>query len=163
MNRAVPLALAVLLGAAISSACGGGMSHPPYTPQITAALVEVGYPPPPARVEFIPVRPKGGTVWLDGEWGWTGSKWSWTSGRWVMPPAGASFSPWTTTRDARGTVYFASGTWIDAGGARISAPAPLAVGRAMPGDVISPEGDSQKTGATPAASVSRSAPSAPQP
>lgn len=128
------------------------MPRPTYAQQKTSALALVAYPAPPARVEFIPPRPSGGTVWLDGEWAWTGSKWAWTPGRWVIPPPKAAFSPWTTVRDARGSVYFARGVWLDATGQPIPPPAPLAQGRASAGDVISPEGDNEKTGTPPASS-----------
>jgi hypothetical protein len=149
--------LLLLLGAVLAG-CDGDMPHPRYVQQKTAALEQVGYPAPPARVEFVPSRPPGNTVWLDGEWGWTGSKWAWTAGRWVVPPPGAMFSPWTTVRDARGNVYFASGVWSDAAGQSIPSPAPLASGRAAPGDIISPEGDNEKTGPSPASSSSGSHP-----
>jgi hypothetical protein len=147
-----------LLVAAVLPACDGEMPRPRYARQTTSALQQVGYPAPPARVEFIPARPRGNTVWLDGEWGWTGSKWAWTAGRWVVSPVGATFSPWTTVRDERGNVYFASGVWNDSAGQRLYSPPPLASGRAVPGDIISPEGDNEKTGAPAAPSSSGSHP-----
>ena len=148
--RGCPCALrgpgAVILTLVLQPACDGSMPHPRYAAQRTASLSEVGYPPPPARVELIPKRPPGDPVWLDGEWSWTGSKWSWTLGRWVIPPRGATFSPWTTVRDERGVVYFAGGMWNDALGQRLPAPPSLASGRAKAGDVTSPEGATEKTG-----------------
>jgi hypothetical protein len=147
---ALPVMLAML-------ACGGDLPRPRYVPQVSAALVPVGYPPPPARVEFIPESPRSGAVWIDGEWGWIGSKWAWTKGRWVEAPTNASFSPWTMVRDEVGTVYFASGIWKDQAGHPLPPPPPLAAGRARPGDVTSPEGDDEKTGpssAVPAPPVS---------
>jgi hypothetical protein len=68
------------------------------------------------------------------------------------------FSPWTTVRDDRGTVYFAGGLWTDAAGRQIPAPASLAYARAMAGDVVSPEGDNEKIGGGPSPSSSSSAP-----
>ena len=38
-------------------ACGSRLPHPPYVQQRTEALIPVGFPPPPARVEFIPKEP----------------------------------------------------------------------------------------------------------
>lgn len=143
-----PALLAVALPALASlSGCGASdLPRPRYVRQETAALTQVGYPAPPARVEFIPKQPRDGAVWLDGEWSWSGSKWAWTPGRWVMAPVGSRFSPWTTIRDERGTVYFASGVWKDASGHPIDAPAPLALAHSTAGDVTSQEGDSEKTG-----------------
>jgi hypothetical protein len=112
--------------------------------------MQVGYPPPPGRVEFIPARPKGERlVWLDGEWEWSGSKWGWTAGRWVVAPPDATFSPWTTVRDERGTVYFASGVWKDATGRALPPPPAIVTGRPTAGDVTSPSGDDEKTGVAP--------------
>jgi len=122
------------------------MPRPKYAQQKTASLTQVGYPPPPARVELIPAQPPGHPVWLDGEWAWTGSKWAWTVGRWVVPRQGATFSPWTTVRDDRGNVYFANGVWNDATGQPLPPPPALASGRARAGDVTSPEGANEKTG-----------------
>jgi hypothetical protein len=135
--------------AVVALSCAHEVPHPPYTSQTTADLELVGYPPPPARVEFIPTKPRAANAWIDGEWGWTGSKWTWTAGRWVSTPPSARFSPWTTVRDGQGDVYFASGVWRDARGAKIPSPAPLATGRSTPGDVTSPEGDDEKTAASP--------------
>ena len=137
-------ALGILL-IPILLACGADLPRPGYVAQETSALVAVGYPSPPARVEFIPPRPRAGTVWLDGEWAWSGSKWAWTRGRWVVAPPRARFSPWTTVRDERGIVYFAAGVWKDVSGHPIAHPDPLAVGQATVGDVMSPEGDAEKT------------------
>jgi len=153
VNALAGPSLALLVGSAFVPACDGEMPRPRYTQQKTAALVQVGYPPPPAGVEFIPARPQGDTVWLDGEWGWTGSRWAWTAGSWVLPPPGATFSPWTTIRDDQGTVYFASGAWVDATGQPIPPPPPLARGRARAVDIRSPEDDEN--------GVARAAPSAP--
>jgi hypothetical protein len=135
-------------------ACGGDLLRPRYSPQVTAALVVVGYPAPPARVEFIPAKPQKGSVWIDGEWAWEGSKWAWTPGRWVTPPSGATYSPWTTVRDDQGTVYFASGVWKDASGQALPPPVALASGRERPGSVTSSEGDEVKTAPKPANSGS---------
>jgi hypothetical protein len=150
---------AVTLGFALGflCACDKDLPRPRYIQQKTSALASVGYPPPPARVEFIPQKPRADAVWLDGEWMWSGSKWAWLSGRWVVAPKGASFAPWTTVRDEQGIVYFANGAWQDATGRLLPAPMPLVLGAAMPGHVTSPEGDDQKTAASPIAPASATA------
>jgi hypothetical protein len=104
-------------------ACGHArLPRPPYVGHPTSALVEVPYPPPPSRVEFVPPQPQDGAVWIDGEWTWRGRRWAWRSGRWVTVPAGATFSPWTSVRNGDGTLYFAPGTWRNAKGEDMRAP-----------------------------------------
>src|ERR1700759_4439944 len=104
-------ALAVVL---FFIACGATLPHPDYVQQPTSALTVVGYPPPPARVEFVPKQPSKDAVWIDGEWQWQGRRWAWRIGRWVVPPAGARFAPWMMVRDPAGVVYYAEGTWRNA-------------------------------------------------
>ena len=137
-----------LFAFALVGGCERGLPRPAFVQQKTEALTEVGYPAPPARVEFIPKQPNPTAVWLDGEWSWSGSKWSWSSGRWVVAPAGARFAPWTTVRDELGKVYFAGSSWRDASGSVIAAPTALAVARSSVGDIPSAAGDDEKTGKT---------------
>src|SRR5262249_15342814 len=124
-------------------ACGvSRLPTPAYSQQQTNAYTEVPYPPPPARVELVPERPENeGAVWIDGEWTWEGKHWAWKRGRWVVPPPGATFSPWTTTRDATGVLYLAEGTWRDRDGGEIAAPPELAYAKPSGGGVVDPEGD----------------------
>ena len=121
---------------------------PTYVGQPTEALQQAAYPPPPARVEFIPDPPaQSGAVWIDGEWTWQGRRWAWRRGRWLVPPAGARYSPWTATRDKSGLFYIAEGKWRDAQGRELPDPTPLAIGHTRSGPVTDPEGDT--LGATP--------------
>jgi hypothetical protein len=104
------------------------LPSPPLTSQTTGALVEVPFPPPPARVEVIPPRPaQPSVVWIDGEWTWQTRRWVWKQGRWVEPPSNARFAPWITVRDRLGTLYFAEGVWRDRAGAEVPSP-PLDAG-----------------------------------
>ncbi|HEX3596090.1 MAG TPA: YXWGXW repeat-containing protein [Polyangiaceae bacterium] len=107
--------------------------------------MEVPFPPPPARVEFIPDKPRSGAVWVDGEWSWTGRRWAWNYGKWVVPPETATFSPWRTVRSDDGTLLFVAGIWHDAKGTEIPDPQPLVVGRAREENVILPPGQPEKT------------------
>ncbi len=131
---------------AIVVACVGRLPHPPYARQSTAALEVVGYPPPPARIEFVPLPPTGDAVWIDGEWAWQGRRWAWRIGRWVEPPRGASFSPWTVVRSDDGTTYYAAGAWRDADGGALAEPAALVAARPNLSDVVDPEGELETTG-----------------
>jgi hypothetical protein len=132
--------------AALACACGGSLPRPPLARHPTSALAKVPYPPPPARVEFVPEAPRADAVWIDGEWLWQGRQWAWKYGRWVVPPPGALFAPWTTVRDRDATLYFAAGTWRDPRGARVAEPRPLVLGRATEEDVPEDEGLIEDTG-----------------
>jgi hypothetical protein len=131
---------------AVLGACVGRLPHPPYAGQPTSALETVGYPPPPARVEFVPPRPAPGAVWIDGEWAWQGRRWAWRIGRWVEPPPGARYSPWTVVRGDDGSTYYAAGAWRDARGAELAEPVALVAARANLSDVVDPEGELETTG-----------------
>jgi hypothetical protein len=124
------------------AACGSArLRAPPYVRQPTEALQEAAYPPPPARVEFVPEEPSRGAVWIDGEWTWQGQRWAWKAGRWVAPPPDAAYSPSTTVRDSLGNLLVAEGKWRDKAGHDVPDPKPLAMAKVHGGTVITPEGD----------------------
>lgn len=147
MKKLCLLAIAVVM--ALFWGCGpGALPHPRWVGQPTSALTEVPYPPPAARVEFVPKQPSDRAVWIDGEWTWGGRRWAWRAGRWIVPPADsltaplylpASFSPWTTVRNGAGTLFFAEGSWRDVRGGEVTEPAPLAIGTANETDSSSPD------------------------
>jgi hypothetical protein len=93
-----PVALSLL------GACGGvHLITVPSGPQPEKAQpVTVDYPPPPAKLEEIPLSPRSGNacVWRDGYWDWTGRRWEWQAGRAVIPSVGCRFAEpklqWTT-------------------------------------------------------------------
>jgi len=86
------------------SACGGShLVTVPRGPQPSKAQpVSVDFPPPPAKIEEIPLSHRSGNqcVWRDGFWDWTGRRWEWQAGRAVLVPAGCRFAEakleWTT-------------------------------------------------------------------
>lgn len=123
-------------------ACGRRrLPSPVYVQHASSALAAVPFPPPAARAEFVPAKPDvEGVVWVDGEWLWQGRGWVWRSGRWVLPPPGARFAPWTSTRDPRGTFYVASSVWIGPRGEPIPDPRPLAVASLRLGGDLGPDG-----------------------
>lgn len=139
--RALPLGLSALV-----LACGASLRSPSYVEQPTSALLRVGFPPPPARVERIPTSPRPDAVWIDGEWVWQGRGWSWQVGRWVVPPTGCRFSPWTSTWGDEGAVYYAPGVWRDAHGQAVPPPEPLATATPGAGLVVYPTGEEESTG-----------------
>jgi hypothetical protein len=130
----------VLVGSAFA-ACSTRVPHPAYTAQPTSALVEVEYPPPPARVEFVPKRPSSDAVWLNGEWLWTGHRWGWKAGGWVIPPEGAKYAKVVLVRRNDGRLFAAPGTWRDADGGEINAPELLQASSEKTSSVVDPEGD----------------------
>ncbi|MDB5214679.1 MAG: hypothetical protein JWO86_2606 [Myxococcaceae bacterium] len=137
------------LGMAMSLAIAGVMlacaaPRPPaprYVGHPTEALQQAAYPPPPARVEFMPDIPKPNAVWIDGEWTWQGRRYAWKQGRWLVAPPNARFSPWTSTRDKSGIFYIAEGKWRDPQGRELPDPPPLVLGRTRGGPVVNPEGE----------------------
>jgi hypothetical protein len=129
-------------------ACGPLVRHPSYAPQVTAALVEVTSPPPPARVEIVPAVPSATAVWVDGEWLWRRARWAWLPGRWVEEPPGVTFSPWAFVRGPDGSLWVAPGVWRDAAGTPIDPPPSLAVASVETGAVVTAEGATETTGPT---------------
>jgi hypothetical protein len=129
------------------SACAGSVPEPPFSPQPEESFDEIDAPPPPARVEVIPARPKNPyAVWIDGEWDFTGTRWAWQFGRWVALPPGATYAKWETKRRADGALLYASGAFRDQKGREIAPPTPLSVARARDEEVIDVEGRAQRTG-----------------
>jgi hypothetical protein len=138
----------VALGGLLAAGCSPTLAHPPYAPQPQSALVEVGMPLPPGRVETIPRRPSDATVWIDGEWAWRRGRWAWLPGRWVEPPTRATFSPWAFVRGADGRLWYAPGAWRDAGRALVQAPPPLGTAIVGSAEVVNANGTTENTGAT---------------
>lgn len=137
----IGLGLSVSFAGALLACGAARLPAPSYVGHSTEALQAVDYPPPPARVEYVPAAPKDGAVWIDGEWTWQGQRWAWKRGRWVVPPANAAYSPWTSARDTVGTLYVAEGKWRDKELRELPDPPPLAVGRTLGGAVTSPRGE----------------------
>ncbi|HMI84043.1 MAG TPA: YXWGXW repeat-containing protein [Polyangiaceae bacterium] len=131
----------------VLAACSGRVPHPPYASQPTSALVEVDYPPPPARVEFLTTRPASDAVWLNGEWSWTGRRWAWKPGGWVKVPEGGAYAKLTLARRSDGKLFSAPGTWRNAKGEEIAAPEIISASPSKASAVVDPEGDPAPTAA----------------
>lgn len=127
-------------------ACSSELPRPRLAAHSTADLAMVPFPPPPARVEFVPPMPHDDAVWIDGQWRWTGREWAWIYGAWVLPPPGAGYSPWTAVRNREGVLFHAPGAWRDSSGRILREPAILARGRASDESVIEDEGILEDTG-----------------
>ena len=79
-------------------------------------MIEVPFPPPPARVETVPPRKTASEVWVDGQWEWDGRAWKWRDGAWTTPPPNAYFTRWSTKRRGDGQLLFARAEWRDRAG-----------------------------------------------
>lgn len=114
-------------------ACSPSLPRPPACTIPNSDMIEVPYPPPPARVETIPLKKAETEVWIDGQWEWDGKGWKWREGAWTTPPANAYFTPWSTKRRGDGQLLFTRAEWrdktcrplnVDNNGQICSAPAP---------------------------------------
>jgi len=127
------------------AACGSSLPEPASVSHPRTAYEPVLYPPPPARVELVPPKPRPGAVWIDGEWVWDGRRWGWQPGRWVMPIPGVAFARWCALREADGTLFIAKGAFFNARGEEVPSPPALAIARAGTGSVVNAEGELEKT------------------
>lgn len=143
----------IAFATAVAFACGKSVPSPKYTSHPTSALIQVPYPPPPARAEAVPDVDTDNAVWIDGEWVWQTRRYAWRAGRWVIPPSGAKFAPWTSVRDKSGTLFFANGVWRSGDGHEVTEPPPVVKGTPRGAPVVTPEGDDVPVGA-PASSAS---------
>jgi hypothetical protein len=105
---------ALLFSLAMIHACSSSLRTPLLGPHADdAPQVAVEYPPPPARVERLPVDPGAPCVWVDGYWDWVGRRWEWRAGYWATPPEACHYSAprlqWVDT--AEGTLYFTLPRW----------------------------------------------------
>jgi hypothetical protein len=84
------------LAALSIAACGGAhlVTVPSGAQPTQAQPVSVDFPPPPAKIEEIPLshRSQNRCVWRDGFWDWTGRRWEWQAGRAVLSPLGCHFA-----------------------------------------------------------------------
>lgn len=110
-----------LLFAALLSACAATVPRPPNGPTPAGSMVEIPYPPPPARIETIPANEDESKVWVDGQWAWQGRKWKWQPGTWVTPPPKAYFTRWSAVRRPDGKLFFVRATWRDENGRPLDA------------------------------------------
>src|SRR6266487_4670900 len=108
----VNIAASVTVGFIAAASCSKSLPTPRTGPHPSdTSYIEVPYPPPAARVEIVPPKPREDAVWVDGEWDWAGNRWAWEAGGWIEPPKRAYFAPWVTYRQDNGRLLFAAGTW----------------------------------------------------
>lgn len=78
----------VLTLTAVAALLGGCVVRPVLPHEIVVPL-----PPPPPRVEVVPVAPGVGWLWIDGYWGWAGGRHVWRPGHWSPPRQGQRYEP----------------------------------------------------------------------
>ena len=72
--------------------------------------IEIGVPPPAARVEVVPAS-RAGYVWAPGYWGWNGHMWVWIQGRWLLSQPGYHWQHEHWVR-AGNRWRFVQGDWV---------------------------------------------------
>lgn len=103
-----PAVLAVLKGLVLVIGCGSSTPlvptgpHPPGAPE---DFERVGFAPPPAPVEVLPLQRRDECVWRDGHWEWDGQGWKWLAGAWILPPPDCYYArpEWTWIRSGGGS------------------------------------------------------------
>jgi hypothetical protein len=97
MNKSgwIKLASAFALAATLSACIVTPIQPRPYYATDTVVTVA----PPPPQVEYVPVAPVYGQVWLGGFWGWQGGRHYWNAGHWDAPRPGYRYVPHAWVRE----------------------------------------------------------------
>jgi hypothetical protein len=89
--------------------CLGAMAVPAFA-QINVSI-DIGSPPPPARVEVAP-KPRSGFFWVDGFWYWDGHAHRWNPGHWERMRPGYRWVP--ARWEPRGPRHhYEPGRWVE--------------------------------------------------
>ncbi len=72
---------------------GGGVRTGRHLPEKEKKPIRVSQPPPPVKVEAVPLRRNEECFFRDGAWENDGSGWVWTKGEWILPPEGCYYAP----------------------------------------------------------------------
>lgn len=103
----------IALVATLCACASSSLRLPKTGPHIGEEPVFVPYPPPPARVQVVPDRPKEepDAVWVDGQWTWKARRWVWQAGAWQTPLKDGYYAPPTTVMLSDGTIAYFAGAW----------------------------------------------------
>lgn len=107
------LALVVVLGG-----CSSTTPTVPTGPRPDGdeKAVSVPFPPPPARVEVIPLRRRDTCLWLDGSWDYRGGAWVWLKGAWLEGDSPCFYVPPHTrfeSTPAGTALVYSRGQWYE--------------------------------------------------
>lgn len=122
--------LGLLICPSLLGACSGGTGVAkmgPHRPDKEAKPIRVAEPPPPVKVEAIPLRRNKDCVFRDGAWVNNGSGWRWKKGEWILPPLGCYYAPPQTTYeefDVGTALVHRPGAWHPRGKAHVECPKP---------------------------------------
>jgi len=98
-----PLKAFVLAGAAVLGVAAG-VALPTAAQAQAYISVQVGTPPPPPRVEMVPVS-RPGYVWAPGHYQWLHGNYIWRRGHWVAARPGYAYVGPTWVSQGGGWVY----------------------------------------------------------
>lgn len=90
------LLIGLLLLPPVLLGCSGGTGVArmgPHLPEKEPKPIRVSSPPPPVKVEAIPLRRNKECVYRDGAWVNDGSGWQWERGAWILAPLGCYYAP----------------------------------------------------------------------
>ena len=90
-------------------ACGSRAIEAPTGAHPANDAVVVPYPPPPAKVEELPLQPAPRCVWTDGFWEFS-DRWEWQAGEWVVPAPHCRLAP-VELRRRGGQLWYARPRW----------------------------------------------------
>jgi hypothetical protein len=144
------VALVGPMGLGLLASCRSSLPGPPPVPQPGEAFTEVPYPPPPAKVEYVPEQPRSDARWVDGQWRWESSRWRWERGGWYLVPADVGFARWETRRTPEGRLIFAPATWRERDGGQAPVPPMLVRAGAGPNQMERDAGGHARDGSTDA-------------
>lgn len=93
-NRALLFGLLFLPPTIVGCSGSTGVARMgPHIPEKEGKPIRVSEPPPPVKVEAIPLRRNKDCVFRDGAWVNDGSGWRWKKGEWILPPLGCYYAP----------------------------------------------------------------------
>lgn len=115
--RAVTL-LFLLMPAVGTLSCGTKsvlVPRGPHQPRLEKPPHVVRTPPPPAKIEVLPLRRNNECLYQDGYHYPEEQSWAWKKGAWVLPPKGCYYAPARTSYEKvrRGTaLVYREGVWL---------------------------------------------------
>ncbi len=92
-RKAALIGLCCLVSVFACSSGTGIVRTGPHLPEKEKKPISVSKPPPPVKVEAIPLRRNEDCYFRDGAWENDGSGWRWRKGEWILPPPDCYYAP----------------------------------------------------------------------